>query len=71
MSPKNVSKKTFEDGLPVKKLPIALAGGIIQAHFDLALECAKMIFNGHSITLYSSFAMPISKQIVSLNSETR
>lgn len=45
-------------------LPIALSGGVIQAHSDVALSCAEMIFHGHKVTVYPSFAQSVSRYLV-------
>jgi N-acetylglucosamine kinase-like BadF-type ATPase len=65
---RSVSERNLADVDQMNKLPIALSGGVIKAHEDLALECANLIFRGHSVKVYSSFAMPISIQLAKINS---
>lgn len=53
----------YDQVFPKAKLPIALSGGVIQAHPEIATECANMIFRGHSVSIFSSFAMPLSHHL--------
>lgn len=48
---------------PTIRLPIALSGGVIQAHQKLAKSCAEIVFKDHSVTLFPSFARPLSEYL--------
>jgi hypothetical protein len=53
----------YDQVFPKANLPIALSGGVIQAHPDIATECANMIFRGNPVSIFSSFAMPLSHHL--------
>lgn len=57
------SQLIYAQDIPNEKLPIALSGGVIQAHPDIAMECANLVFRDHPISIYSSFATPLSHHL--------